>query len=1841
MFVVGMGALLLSPATASADFQFKKGSFEKSDGVAPVDDVIGNVGFQPKAVIFFWTRQRAADPNPLPDVSTGWGFATFRGGAPQARAIGIHTVDNQPGGANRRSGKAQSMSHCIIISQTVGAVQTDLAWAEFVQFEPDGFRIRWMKNEARRDIIHYIALGGSDITDAIVDDFAIGAGVGIQAEAVPFQPDFVMFLSGRKGPLAPLSTTESHHSVGFATATAQVATGGQIEDIGAFGNRRSCVWQRSDSVLALENDTCNPGANGDTRFTVAFTPTGMDVNKVANALSGQMVHYLALKGGRYGVGARQKNWTVAAPPDLDQPFNGIGFRPAGVVLASHDLPADPSQFVQSHGRMSMGASDLATNGATWFHSIDNVSPTDGNMRTATPPETGLNQIAVHASGAAGATINAAGYLKSFDADGFTMRWTTNDITGGLGVADHQILYAAFGPTVQTNYRSIGTAPNRTSPGDGTVTATRGSRVVTGAGTLWKTWNRGRGDRILIDGTDYVVRGVADETTLILDWPFGGDTGAGKAYTISRQFSTLAAWEDCIDGPPGVACPFFPVASTSLVTDNRSEVGIAYDESPLAAVVIDGNIVANTDATHTITLTADGPNRHYGLPGTGAVVDNLAVSAPAIRIWDDYVTVEWLEIKGGGAAGDGIEVDFISGAGASRILLRNNLIHVNRYGITTVTGNPVVDIFNNIIYGGTVPVRIQPAALPAGAQIRLFNNTVYGYSVEGFQSSVAGGSANQITLRNNIAVTEPPIVLNDYPLNGPPNASSSNNMATSPGPFGNDPNPGGPACCTLYGRNAITDLDFVDRLNGNFHILGTSQAVDAGADLSGVFNLDIDGTGRQTPWDIGADDTLATTAVTLSSFTARPFDGGVELRWETASELQNLGFHLYRSESSGDPYTRITSSLISGLGSSPTGKSYSYVDSGLVNGRMYFYKLEDVETTGRTEMHGPVSATPVAATTGGETGSDPGSPGTAYGEPESVRLRELEGSSRHVVLELLTQGFYASPVESGRVRLSIPGFESLSQPGELALPGRRALVSAVAGRKVHLASAAATDVVRFSGLRPTVEGVPELEVSEDGSVRPSRRQVRAGRSLRGVFPADLARLVGTAFQGETKKAEVLLFPLRFDGKTGQLELARRLVVRLEFAGTETKERSLGGTRGRQGRERRSRRSSGVVAQFLVKERGLYRVSYEEVFPPTVRQLSTAKLKLSRQGQSVAFHVTPDPRSFGPGSSLFFLSEGEKLNPYGDAVYELETNQAGLLMPVETLSSSSSGVVTEHFHRLEREENRYYQAGLLDAPDLWQWDVVVSPGAKSYSFTVENLSSSSSAARLTVELQGASDFEGVVDHHVRVEVNGVVVGEGLWDGKKPKTLELEVGAGILREGENTLGLQNVGDTGAAYSMVFLNRFALSYPRRLLATGGRLEGRFETSGEAVVEGLSAASALLDTTGVPRWLQGLQDTASGVRFSVQAGRSYLATSAPLRPAVRLPQTSSLKSTTNRADYLLLAPSEFLPAAQPLLDFRESQGLTTMAVSLEEIYDQFGHGEVSPQAIKEFLEYAYQSWAAASPRYVLLLGDASYDPKNYLKTGVLNRLPGFPIRTSFLWTVSDPAYASVNGEDLIPDIAIGRLPAGSVAEAQVLVQKVLAFENGGGNFQGRAVLVADNADLAGNFEQDADEIATGVLSSRDPQKIYYSQLGGSTRAAIRDAFDQGASFVSYVGHGGTVIWASENIFNFKDVSSLALQPQQPLLLTMNCLNGFFHFPPLNSLSEAFLKAEGKGVIGAFSPSGLSINQAAHQYHKAILGEILSGRHQRMGDAVVAAQDAYAQTGAFPELLSIYHLFGDPALKIQ
>ncbi len=122
--------------------------------------------------------------------------------------------------------------------------------------------------------------------------------------------------------------------------------------------------------------------------------------------------------------------------------------------------------------------------------------------------------------------------------------------------------------------------------------------------------------------------------------------------------------------------------------------------------------------------------------------------------------------------------------------------------------------------------------------------------------------------------------------------------------------------------------------------------------------------RQGYWGISQYNP---TVVRLKEFTAQGFDGMVAINWETGAEIDNLGFHLYRAESAAGSYTRITDRLILVLGAHPTGGRYLFLDHRVDNGKTYYYKLEDIDFTGASKLHGPVEAIVVAD--GGEFSYD--------------------------------------------------------------------------------------------------------------------------------------------------------------------------------------------------------------------------------------------------------------------------------------------------------------------------------------------------------------------------------------------------------------------------------------------------------------------------------------------------------------------------------------------------------------------------------------------------------------------------------------------------------------------------------------------------------------------------------------------------------------------------------------------------------------------------------------------------------------------------------------------------------
>jgi hypothetical protein len=1408
-----------------------------------------------------------------------------------------------------------------------------------------------------------------------------------------------------------------------------------------------------------------------------------------------------------------------------------------------------------------------------------------------------------------------------------------------------------------NYRSIGTNGG-VLHGAGDASVALGSTTVSFGGAASLPANVGTGDTLTFTGAPAEVLYILsrDSATQVTLQAPATLAHTNQTYTITRSFTLLGGWETARQG--------------NLVTENRREVGIAYNDGPFTAGV---NIAGwTTDSVRYPMLIPAAGHRHNGTAGTGVVIDGMDTDQ-GIRASTSFTVVDGFELRRnrGGAGATSVVVQ----NAAYDVVLRNLLIYDFFDAANSVAGirgqnDSDYMVQNSIIYDGDVAgIRNNDATANGIVE----NVTVYDMAEWGVL-----GTAGRLIVRNTISMGNPSgdfsgTMTQGYNL-------SSDLSATDSG--------------AQTGLAAVDQFVSITPGSENLHLKLGSNAIDkAYTAYMPQYWTDIDGASRlftpvpiagtDGPWDIGADEFGATTAVELVALAAQGLDSAVELTWQTGSELDNLGFHLSRSTNAAGPWQRITASLIPGLGSSPEGKRYAYTDAGLLNGTRYFYRLEDVDASSKTTAHGPVSAVPEASAPAGDGsggnggaaakpqrsasgcpdwvlvayGSMAGADGAAlrctrHGNPEAVSLGVLSHDARQATLELRTGGFYALHEPAGTVRVFVPGFDYPQDEESAALPIRRALADAVVGRKVQLGGVRALELVAFKDLVPSALGRAEMHVGRDGTVRAVRRGRRVGAR---PFPrSELVRLLPSLFQGEKKSARVEIAPLRFDAQRQQLVLAKRVRVRLLFTGRETGE-SGRGSLGRAPRARKPAVAGGVLARLYTTSRGLHVVSFDQLFPGQRRGLGAAELRLERQGEPIGFHIEPATSVFGPGSRLFFFADttAGSTEFTSEVAYELVSSRDGVRMPRHSAAPGAGGVRAPSLVTRSFETNRLYQPGLLEAEDVWLWEALASGATRAKSFSLSGVEASGTA-ELDVFLQGASESGKPVDHHVSVSLNGVAVGEARFAGKLPHRVSLSLQASLLREGPNELSLTNVADTGVS-SFVFLDRFSLAHPQLPSLTSGLFEGTWGEGGTATVSGLTGPVALLDVTPAAaaasatgasvaaRWLTGFEASGGWLRFGTEPDRLYLAVSqdALLAPRVAAPESSTLRASTNRADYVLIAPRAFLAAAEPLVERRRDQGLTTRAVSLEEIAAEFGRGRASAEAIKSFLAHAFHSWGRPSPRYVLLLGDASYDPRNFTGTSQPSPLPALWAKTSYLWTASDPELAAVNGEDSLPDLAIGRLPATTLEQAEALVGKLLDWEDSGQGLRGSATLVADNPDLAGDFEADVEDIRASFLASRETRVLKLGELGSQTRASILDALNTGLSYLSYVGHGGAAVWASENVWNSWDAPSLQAQSLQPLLVTMNCLNGYFVAPGYESLAESLLKAKGRGAIASFSPSGLSLDGPAHQYHRALMAELTSGRHERLGDAILAAQETYARTGLMPELVGVYHLLGDPSTRIR
>ncbi len=652
------------------------------------------------------------------------------------------------------------------------------------------------------------------------------------------------------------------------------------------------------------------------------------------------------------------------------------------------------------------------------------------------------------------------------------------------------------------------------------------------------------------------------------------------------------------------------------------------------------------------------------------------------------------------------------------------------------------------------------------------------------------------------------------------------------------------------------------------------------------------------------------------------------------------------------------------------------------------------------------------------------------------------------------------------------------------------------------------------------------------------------------------------------------------------------------------------------------------KLLVQATGFYQVSLAQLQQSglAIETLNPAGLSLTENGTAVPYLIQDD--------TLIFYGLASDSRYTATRAYLLTGGQTGVLMGETAVSANSAIEITQLPQTLHLEENLLYEpeSGNETTSDRWFWQTIGQGQQLTLPFTLPVVSDGSGMVRL--HLWGFTLNPQVEnDHDFEVSLNGQPLGSVSWDGKTYYTAELPIPPGLLQAGDNTLLLDNEPPGASFLDIMRLDWVELVYVAPLTAVNDHLELP-ANSDTLTLTGFSHTPLLFDIQNpqAPTQLVGWQPHDNGATLTLQPQIHLVAVGRNgfQQPTLTPTYPPRWRDPNHQADLIILTTAPLAEAVQPLVTARQNQGLTVAVVLVEEVYDEFGAGNATPQNIQTFLRYAVNSWSSP-PRYVLLVGDASSDYHNNLGLAPQNIIPPFMVPVSFGGeTVSDSQLADIDGDDL-PDLAIGRWPVDSATSVASLVERTLVYEQG--TAVDRVLFAADGTEE--QFSLLVSQITTETNLPDDQTTL----LRGPQAAELVAAWNQGAWLTTYVGHGSLALWGKEGIFTPEHVPQLQTAVP-PIVLQLTCLTGLFAHPQQESLSETMLRAE-NGPVLLVAATSLTLSADQQPFATAFIQQLQDSAVTRVGDAFLQAkQTLNVQRPGLREISHTYTLFGDPSTLI-
>lgn len=810
----------------------------------------------------------------------------------------------------------------------------------------------------------------------------------------------------------------------------------------------------------------------------------------------------------------------------------------------------------------------------------------------------------------------------------------------------------------------------------------------------------------------------------------------------------------------------------------------------------------------------------------------------------------------------------------------------------------------------------------------------------------------------------------------------------------------------------------------------------------------------------------------------------------------------------------------------------------------------------------------------------------------------------------------------------------------------------------------------------------------------------------LYPAAWYSLSAPMMLRDLRVVRLVLYPLRYDPVSDQVLATPDMSVTLRFEGASTTATAttpflsadtyarllLNPEQAQAWHYRSPTLQSQDAALTLpvgadaykinIDQDGIYQISYADLQAAgmDVANINPHTFAMMSGGQSVSYYLVDDGDAvFEPGEMILFYGwkfDGSRLDRQyiQHNVFWLWANGTPSL--ISTVNNPTGFPAKTAFRSsLSTEQDLVFSSTYTAAwdsfpnePDAFYWVRLDKYGVPSVSatlpITLPHPTPGATDANLTVEVLS----RGWYSHSAVMSMNGSSY-LGTWSnyGYVNANIQGAVPQTTLIPGANqvTVTLNSPGD-----GTLYVNRITVDYWRDLIADGDELiftapeagTDEFQLSGYSVGSPSNLLALNISQPHQPTRIPiNGADISGGGPYTLRLASEHAAdarfivtTWANLRQPVGISryQVADLDPPSDAVDWLAIAHPTLLSEAQRLANYRTAQdGLRTWVVNVDDVINQYGYGLPIPQALQNYIRHGVLDWAAG-PVYVTLMGDATNDPRG-LTCATCPIEQFVPTNLTFVdrWQgliPSDHIYALVVGDDDLPDVAVGRLPAQTVAQAASMVDKIMAYEanlNSQASFMSNVIVLADNPEPGDDFCLQSLETLASLPPSFHIEQMCLETPQG--RIALRNRLlaylaQPGAAILNYRGHGSISYWA-HNLMTAADDAVWQNAGRPTVILSADCLDGYFAWPGTAylGLSEQFLKiAGGRGSAAHWSSTGLGYSIEHNVLHGAFYDALFDLHVATMGLANVYAKWVYLTGGYYASEGYAFTLQGDPALHL-